>query len=74
MFLNSRYLRLPVEEVEGLIIENSIARHDALKKFSPTNKDDVIDMLGDQSGCGAWVYQDYDKPGITTIATGMFLS
>lgn len=58
-------------------MENSNGRMEVLTKFpKPKTKEDVINMLGDESGKKVWVFQDYpDKHNqILTIAVGKFLN
>lgn len=71
-FFIIRYMRLPIKEAEGLMIENSDARMEVLENLpAPVGKHDVINMLGDQSGTNYWVFQDYDEFGPPlTLAVG----
>lgn len=71
----NRYLRLKVPEVTGLIIDSSIERMETFKAFKkPKNKQDVIDMLGDNSAKEHAVFRD--KAGqeefLKTICVGIF--
>lgn len=71
----SRYLRLKVEEVEGRIIESSNRRMEVISKHPPVEcRQDVIDILSDQTGKDYRIYQDFgsDDDEIKTIATGIF--
>lgn len=64
-----RYQRLPVKEVDGLIIDSSNERLDTFAKFgAPKTKSDVINMLGDQSAKNHVVFRD--KGIVQTIAMG----
>lgn len=69
-----RYLRLPIEEVTGLIIDSSNDRMETFCSFpAPRTKDDVIKMLGDRSGkrhCVFWESNKDDEP-VKTVAVGM---
>lgn len=69
------YQRLPIDQVPDSerIVQNSWARLETLSKYpAPRSKNDVINMLGDQSGNKYTVFQDYeDKHNeILTIAVG----
>lgn len=71
----NRYLRLKVPEVTGLIIDSSIERMDTFHKFSPPkSKEDVIKMLGDQSGKEHNVFRDNagEDEFLKTICVGIF--
>lgn len=64
-----RYLRLPVKEVTGLIVDSSTERHNVFSKFgSPTSKSDIIQMLGDQSSKTHTVFRDAGI--VRTVAMG----
>lgn len=67
-----RYLRLAIEEVTGPIIESSTERLDCFARFrSPKTKEDVINMLGDQSGKQHSVFcENGGREFIKTIAVG----
>lgn len=69
----TRYLRLPVEEVTGLIIDSSIDRMETFCSFpAPKTREDVIKMLGDRSGkrhCVFW--ENGGDEIIKTVAVGM---
>lgn len=60
-------------EVNGLIIESSIRRMKAISKHPPVKcRQDVIDVLSDQTDDQFRVYQEIDRDDyIKTIATGM---
>lgn len=68
-----RYLRLPIEEVTGPIIDSSNERLRVFAGFcSPKNKEDVIKMLGDQSAKQHTVFRENGgREFIKTIAVGM---
>ncbi|XP_011696938.1 PREDICTED: uncharacterized protein LOC105455363 [Wasmannia auropunctata] len=71
----NKYLRLKVEEVEGRIIESSNRRMEVISKHPPVEcRQDVIDILSDQTGKDYRIYQDFgsDDDEIKTIATGIF--
>lgn len=71
----NKYLRLKVPEVEGLIIDSSIERMDTFGKFSkPKSKEDVIQMLGDQSAKEHQVFVDNagEEEFLKTICVGIF--
>ncbi|XP_031828088.1 C45 family peptidase tan [Nomia melanderi] len=70
----NKYLRLKVPEVEGLIIDSSIHRMEAICKHpSPKSRQDVIDILSDQTGDQYRVYQEIKQDDyVKTIATGIF--
>lgn len=71
----SRYLRLKVPEVDGMIITSSVRRMAAICKHPPAECcQDVIDILSDQTDNEFRVYQEIGSDDrIKTIATGMFL-
>lgn len=68
----ARYLRLPVEETGGLIADSSEDRMDTFCKFAvPKTKDDIIQMLGDQTGKRHQVFRENGgEEFIKTIAVG----
>ncbi|XP_029171695.1 uncharacterized protein LOC114941015 isoform X2 [Nylanderia fulva] len=68
------YLRLKVAEVEGLIIKSSIHRTKAIRKHPlPKCRQDVIDILSDQTDNEFRVYQEINSNDrVKTIATGIF--
>lgn len=69
----NKYLRLPIEEVKGLIIDSSNDRMTTFTSFPPPkNREDVIRMLGDQSNSGFKVFGDGDQAFIKTICVGIF--
>lgn len=62
-----RYLRLPIKEVTGTIITSSNDRAKSLEKYGrPKTKNDVIQMLGDQSGKKFNVFENDN-----TLSTGI---
>lgn len=66
-----RYLRLPIKEVGGLIVESSNARHRVFDRFGkPKTKEDVINMLGDCSDQTHPVFRAKDAEIVKTIAVG----
>lgn len=73
---HSRYLRLKVTEVEGMIIQSSVRRMAAISKYPPVEcRQDVIDILSDQTDDEFRVYQEIDRNDyIKTLATGTFCS
>lgn len=67
--LQNRYLRLPIKEVTGMIVDSSTERHETFSKFAaPKTKTDVVNMLGDQSGKNHTVFRDNSI--VRTIAAG----
>lgn len=68
------YLRLPIQQVTGFMSNNSSARLTTLKQYSsPSDKEDVIKMLSDQSGSEHRVFQDFgNDDAVKTIAMGIF--
>ncbi|XP_062537270.1 beta-alanyl-dopamine/carcinine hydrolase isoform X3 [Armigeres subalbatus] len=68
------YLRLPVPEVHGLIIDSSVERMKTFKSFhAPKTLNDVIRMLGDQSAREHTVFREKDaKDIIKTVCVGIF--
>ena len=71
--MSYRYMRMNVEEVEGLIIDSSVKRMQAIERnLPPKNVDDVIEMLSDQTNDDFRVYQEIGPDDIVkTVATGM---
>lgn len=66
-----RYLRLPIKEVTGPIIDSSNARHEVFTQLGkPKTKADAINILGDQSGKIHTVFRDGDDEFVKTIAVG----
>lgn len=68
-----RYLRLPIKEVTGPIIDSSVARHEVFDRLGkPKSEKDAINMLGDQS---AKIHNVFCENGgfqmVKTIAVGM---
>lgn len=70
-----RYLRLPIKEVTGPIIDSSNARHEVFDRLGKPNcKHDVINMLGDQSGKVHTVFRENGGDEfVKTIAVGKIL-
>lgn len=70
----NKYLRLKVAEVEGRIIDSSVSRMEAISKHPPVEcRQDVIDILSDQTGKDYRIYQQFGNDNeIKTIATGIF--
>ncbi|XP_070166732.1 beta-alanyl-dopamine/carcinine hydrolase [Polyergus mexicanus] len=70
----NKYLRLKVAEVEGMIIQSSIKRMEAIFKHPPAEcRQNVIDILSDQTDDEFRVYQEIGNDDhIKTIATGIF--
>lgn len=67
-----RYLRLPVKEVTGPIIDSSNERLEVFARFAkPKTTEDVIDMLGDQTGKNHTVFRENgENEFIKTVAVG----
>lgn len=72
VFLSPRYLRLPIKEVTGMIVDSSNARHEVFDRFGkPKCKHDAINMLGDQSGKVHTVFRENGgNEFVKTIAVG----
>ncbi|EFN75755.1 uncharacterized protein LOC105191124 [Harpegnathos saltator] len=70
----NKYLRLKVAEAEGLIIQSSVRRMEAVCKHPPAEcRQDVIDILSDQTDNEFRVYQEIDRNDyVKTLATGIF--
>lgn len=70
-----RYLRLPIQEVTGPIIDSSNERHEVFSRFGvPKSKVDVINMLGDQSGKNHTVFRENGgQEFIKTVAMGKLI-
>ncbi|XP_058815791.1 beta-alanyl-dopamine/carcinine hydrolase isoform X2 [Topomyia yanbarensis] len=70
----NKYLRLPVPEVTGLIIDSSVERMKTFNSFKPPKTlNDVIRMLGDQSAKEHTVFREKDaKDIVKTICVGIF--
>lgn len=68
------YLRLPVPEMTGLIIDSSVERMKTFNAFkAPKTLNDVIRMLGDQSAKEHTVFREKDaKDIIKTVCVGIF--
>lgn len=66
----NRYLRLPIKEVTGLIVDSSTERHKVFSEFTaPKSKDDIIQMLGDQSSKTHTVFRVEGL--VRTVAMGL---
>lgn len=67
-----RYLRLELEEHEGVITESSVCRMNTFNTFPvPKTKSDVINMLGDQSSNQFRVFQEFGPDDfVKTVAVG----
>jgi hypothetical protein len=65
-------MRLKVIETEGLIIDSSIHRMQAINRHSPPKtREEVIEILSDQTDDDFRVYQDIRPDDyVKTIATG----
>ncbi|XP_001599569.1 uncharacterized protein LOC100114612 [Nasonia vitripennis] len=74
LFHCNKYMRLKVPEVEGLIIDSSIHRMAAINRHPPPKtRQEVIDILSDQTDDDFRVYQDIrPEDFVKTIATGIF--
>ncbi|XP_071873730.1 C45 family peptidase tan [Bombus fervidus] len=70
----NKYLRLKIPEVDGLIVDSSIKRMAAICNHPPAKcRQDVINILSDQTDDDYRVYQEKDKNDpVKTIATGIF--
>ncbi|XP_031628712.1 uncharacterized protein LOC116344357 [Contarinia nasturtii] len=70
----NKYLRLPIEEVDGMIIDSSTARHEVFDRLGkPKTKGDAINMLGDQSGKIHTVFRENGGDEyVKTISVGIF--
>jgi Acyl-coenzyme A:6-aminopenicillanic acid acyl-transferase len=70
----NQYLRMDIEQVTGMIIDSSVGRMDTFKSFkAPKNRDDVIQMLGDNSAEEHTVFREKDETDyVKTIACGIF--
>ncbi|XP_055304139.1 beta-alanyl-dopamine/carcinine hydrolase [Sitodiplosis mosellana] len=70
----NKYLRLPIKEVTGPIIDSSVARHEAFDRLGkPKSKEDAVNMLGDQSGKVHTVFRENGGDEfVKTIAVGIF--
>lgn len=69
----NKYLRLPIEEVKGLIIDSSNDRMATFTSFAPPKtRADVIKMLGDTNSSGFQVFGDGDANFIKTVCVGIF--
>lgn len=73
LFVFCRYLRLPIQEVTGMIIDSSIERMNTFCSYEkPLTKLDLLKMLGDQSGKNYKVFRDSNEQCVQTIAVGIF--
>ncbi|XP_054276013.1 beta-alanyl-dopamine/carcinine hydrolase-like [Macrosteles quadrilineatus] len=73
-FHTNKYLRLQIPEVGGMIVSSSDSRH-ATQEGMPTPKtaDDVINVLGDQSGKEFTIFREAgDDDFVKTVAVGIF--
>lgn len=63
---------MPIEEVVGPIIDSSNERHNTFAKFkSPKTKNDIVQMLGDQSAKEHTVFRENGGAEfIKTVAVG----
>ncbi|XP_025996444.1 uncharacterized protein LOC105198830 [Solenopsis invicta] len=69
----NKYLRLKVAEVGGRIMESSIRRAETISKHPPVKcRQDVINILSDQTGKKYGIYRDDLGSEVKTIATGIF--
>ncbi|XP_058443910.1 beta-alanyl-dopamine/carcinine hydrolase [Malaya genurostris] len=70
----NKYLRLPVPEVTGLIVDSSVERMKTFNSFKPPKTvNDVIRMLGDQSAKEHTVFREKDaKDIVKTVCVGIF--
>ncbi|XP_014236027.1 uncharacterized protein LOC106658534 [Trichogramma pretiosum] len=70
----NKYMRLKVPEVNGLIIDSSIHRMQAIERHPPPKTvQHVIDILSDQTDDDFRVYQEIrPEDHVKTIATGIF--
>ncbi|XP_076242090.1 C45 family peptidase tan [Calliopsis andreniformis] len=70
----NKYLRLKIPETGGLIIDSSIRRLETICKHPPPkSREDVINILSDQTDDTYRVYQEINKDDpVKTIATGIF--
>lgn len=68
----NKYLRLPMEEVGGAIVDSSNDRMTTFTKAfdPPKSREDVIQMLGDTSSKGHRVFRDEPDAFIKTICVG----
>lgn len=54
------YLRLKLEQKQGIMADNSRTRMDTLtSKPKPKDRYEVARILGDQTGDRFWIFQDY---------------
>lgn len=67
-------MRLKVPEVTGEIIDSSEDRMAAICRHpAPKNRQDILNVLSDQTGKGYRVYQEIKEDDyVKTIATGKF--
>ncbi|XP_024936569.1 uncharacterized protein LOC107263304 isoform X2 [Cephus cinctus] len=74
IFHCNKYLRLKVPEVDGLIIPSSEHRMEAIcRHASPKTREDVIDILSDQTDNEYRVFQEIGPDDyVKTIAVGIF--
>lgn len=68
-----RYVRMPVPEIEGMIIALSDARLHLFEKMpAPKTRANLIRMLGDQSNHQFPVYHTKKGDPCVTLAVGIF--
>ncbi|XP_059485422.1 beta-alanyl-dopamine/carcinine hydrolase [Neocloeon triangulifer] len=74
IFHCNKFLRLPVEEAEGLGVTSSNHRHDTHQQLSQANtKQGVIKVLGDQSDNKWPIYREgHGEDFVKTVAVGIF--
>lgn len=69
----NNYLHLKVAEVKEEIIQSSISRMEVISKYpSVKSRQDVIEVLSDQTGKDYKIYRDKNDNKVKTIATGIF--
>jgi hypothetical protein len=70
-----RYLRLQIPEVGGMIVSSSDCRQDTQAQMPrPQTADDVINVLGDQSGKEFTIFREAgDDDYVKTVAVGKFV-
>uniref|UniRef100_A0A1B6DIH8 Peptidase C45 hydrolase domain-containing protein n=2 Tax=Clastoptera arizonana TaxID=38151 RepID=A0A1B6DIH8_9HEMI len=73
LFHCNKYLRLKIPEVGGMISQSSDERLRTMNQLPFKCKQDVINMLGDQSGKDFTVFRESgDEDFVKTIAVGIF--
>ncbi|XP_018566504.1 uncharacterized protein LOC108907346 [Anoplophora glabripennis] len=69
----NKYLRMNVEESNEGMQNSSICRMETFAKYpTPRTKQDVINMLGDQSNVQYPVFRDQPDNPVVTLAVGIF--